>query len=40
MKFEFKAKVEKFSLPANWYFVTVPEKILKEVKAQKPKTIG
>lgn len=39
-EFRFKAKVEKFSLPASWYFVTVPEKILKEVKSQKPKTIG
>ena len=39
-EFSFSAAVEKFNLPASWYFVMVPEKILKEVKSLSPKKIG
>ncbi len=39
-EFSFSATVEKFNLPASWYFVMVPEKILKEVKGLNPKKIG
>lgn len=39
-EFKFKGVVEKFSLPAAWYFVLVPENIFKSVKLLKPKTIG
>lgn len=39
-EFRFKGIVEKFAIPAAWYFVLVPEEILKEVKVSKPKTIG
>ncbi len=39
-QYKFKAQVEKFNLPAAWYFVIVPEELMKKVKAKKPKTIG
>ncbi|MDQ5950658.1 MAG: hypothetical protein QG585_600 [Patescibacteria group bacterium] len=39
-EFSFSATVEKFNLPASWYFVMVPEKIVKQVKELNPKKIG
>lgn len=39
-EFSFSAVVEKFNLPASWYFVVVPEKIMKEVKRLNLKKIG
>ena len=39
-QFSFEARVQKFAIPAAWYFMLVPQEILEKVKASKPKTIG